>query len=79
MAYNVHDRVLKFEITADEGDNTLAITVVEFFRTGHDYEGDTNAYTVPFSGGAAAAEAVVVLGSVIPPPTHIAFEATFQA
>ena len=76
---NIHARYLKIEATADEGDDTLEVTAMEFFRSWQDYNADENAYTVPYSGGAAAAEVVVVLGSVIPPPSHIAIEATFQS
>jgi hypothetical protein len=76
---DVHARFLKLEVTADESDDTLTVDAIEFFRTKQDYVADTNAYTVPFSGGTAAAEPIVALGSVLPPPTHIALESTFQA
>lgn len=76
---DVHARFLKIEVTADESDDTLVVSAIEFFRTRQDYEADTNAYTVTYSGGTAAAEPIVALASVLPPPTHIAIESTFQA
>lgn len=79
MPYNAQDRILKLEVTCDESADTVVVDVVEFYRSGQDYDGNTNAYTVPFSGGAAAAEPVLALGSVLPPPTHIAIESTFVA
>jgi hypothetical protein len=75
----IHARYLKLEVTCDESADTIVIDAMEFFRNGQDYLLDANAYTVPFSGGTAAAEPVALLGSVIPPFTHIALESTFQA
>ena len=72
-------RVLKLEVTADESADTFAVTNVEYFRTGQDYEADENAFDVPFANGAAAAEPIVDLGMTLPPPTHIVLESTFQA
>jgi hypothetical protein len=77
--YNAQDRVLKLEVTCDEGDDTGEVTAVEYFRTGQDYEADASAVSLAYSGGAAAAEVVVVAGEVFPPASHIALELTFQA
>lgn len=76
---DVHARYLKIEVTADESDDTLLVTAVEYFRTKQDYVADTNAYTVPCGTHTAAAEPVITFGTVLPPPTHIAIESTFQA
>jgi len=73
------ERYLKLECTADEGDDTVVVDAIEFFRSYQDYLGDTNAYTVSYTGGTAAAEPIVVMSEVLPPPTHIALEVTFQA
>ena len=76
---SVHSRWLKLEITCDEGDDTTVIDVVEYFRTGVDYEQDTNALLLAGTASAASAEATYEFDQVIPPATHLALEATFQA
>jgi hypothetical protein len=73
-----HERILTIAVTADESDDTLAVTAVKFYRDRTKYI-DSDGYTPAYSGGTAAASCELVLGEVLPPPTSIIMIATFQA
>ena len=73
-----HARILEITITADESDNSLEATAIKFYRSRESLI-QSNGYTVPFSGGAAAANCEIELGIVLPPPSVIRLKSTFQA
>ena len=74
-----HDRILKIELTADESDDTLDVTAVEYFRDRTAYLADTPKFTPTFSDDGPAATCEITLGEVLPPPTHIILASTFQS
>lgn len=73
------DRIVKVEVTADESDDTLLATVVEYFRTGQDFQADADAFVPGFDTNGASASHVIVFSQVVPPMTHLVLESTFQA
>lgn len=74
----VHDRILEIAITADESDDTVVATAVNYYRTRQDLT-DSNAKALAHTAGSAAANHEIEMGEVMPPPTHIRIASTFQA
>ncbi len=77
-ASGVHARILRLTVTADESDDTILITAVDFFR-GRQSLDAAEGFSVPNVAGAAAANAEVELGTVIPSPSVVQIASTFQA
>jgi len=73
-----HDRIIEIVVTADESDDTLVATAVNYYRTRQDLA-DSNAFSVEMTAGAASGTHEITLGEVTPPPTHIRLTSTFQA
>jgi hypothetical protein len=73
-----HDRILKIEVTADESDDTLDVTAVEYFRDRGKYDAD-EAFSAVYSDDGPLGTVEITFGEVLPPPTHIVIESTFQA
>ena len=73
-----HERILKIEVLADEGDDEIDVTAVEYFRDRGKYIAD-EAFVPAYSQDGAAATVTITLGEVLPPPTHIILASTFQA
>lgn len=71
-------RILELTLTADEGDDTVAVTAVKFYRNRQSYDAGQG-FVVDFEGGAAGDTCEVQLAEVIPPPSVIVLNATFQA
>ena len=71
-------RILELTLTADESDDTVAVTAVKYYRSRQSYDAG-NGFAVEFEGGAAGDPCEVQLGEVIPPPSVIVLNATFQA
>lgn len=71
-------RILELVVTADESDNTLQITAINFYRDRQALD-DGAGFSAAFSGGAAAANSEAELGGVLPPPSVIRLKSTFQA
>lgn len=70
--YDDKARVLRINATVvTNTSSAVAAGGILFYRTGQDYVGATNAFTVPFSGGTAAGTCEIALGCVLPPPSHI--------
>jgi hypothetical protein len=74
----VFARILELVVTADEGDDTLQVTAINFAR-GRQRFAASDTISVPYSGGAAAANCEVELGGVFPAPSVIRLTSTFQA
>ena len=77
---NVHARILRIEVTADESDDDLTIIAdgVKFYRNRASLTAG-NGYNVPFSGGTGSATMEIELGTVLPPFSVIQLKSTFQA
>lgn len=75
---DVYDRILEIAVTADESDDTVAVTAVTFYRD-RSFLDASDGETVPFSGGTAAATAEIELGSQGWTPNVIRVASTFQA
>lgn len=73
-----YDRILEVNLTADEGDDTLEVTGMTFYRDRGFLEA-ANGYVPKFTAGAAAATTEVELGEVLPPHSILRFPSTFQA
>lgn len=74
----VHERILAIAITCDEGDDTVVSTAVTYYRTRADLDA-SDGKSLTFTAGSAAANHELELGQLLPPPTHIRLESTFQA
>jgi len=72
------DRILELVITADESDDSVLVTAVNFYRTRDDLANSTG-HSGVFTADAAAGTHEIELGEVLPPPTHIRLTSTFQA
>jgi len=73
-----HDRILEIVVTADESDDDLVATAVNYYR----HRGKLDASegkSVAFTAGAASATHEIELGEVTPPPSIIRLTSTFQA
>lgn len=79
--FDAHARILRINVTCDESDDSIRVDSVTFYRSGADYVAATNGYSVGFSGGAfvAAGTTEFAFDQVLPPPSHIAINPTFQA
>ena len=77
---HVTAKILQLAVTADESDDSFAVTSVTFYF-GRQKQIASDGWSVPFSGGAAVVGGAteLELGSVIPPPTIIRLVPTFQA
>ena len=75
---SAHARILELVVTADESADTILVTAVNFARGFQKFDAPDK-FSVPFSGGAAAANPQVELGTVIPSPSVIQITSTFQA
>jgi hypothetical protein len=73
-----YDRILEIAVTADESDDSLLVTDVNFYRDRGELEA-TNPYNPVFTAGAAAGTTEVELGEVLPPHSIIRLVSTFQA
>lgn len=74
----VHERILEILVTADEGDDSLVVTGVRYYRNRGQLD-DSNPKVLAATPGAAGANTEVEMGEVPPPPTHIRLVSTFQA
>lgn len=72
------DRILELEVTADEGDDTLDVTAVTFYRNRMTLN-DGDGYVPAFSDDGPAATTEVELGEVVPTPSIVRLVSTFQA
>lgn len=62
-----HDRVLELDFTADDSAETVVMNSVEYFRTR-----DDTAYALKFTQTSPNTTGTeIVLGELLPPPTHI--------
>lgn len=77
-AQGAHARIYRITVTADESDDTILITAVDFFR-GRQSLDAAEGFSVPIVAGAAAANAEVEFGTVVAPPSVIQIASTFQA
>lgn len=75
---HVTAKILEISVTADESADTFNVTDVKFYFSRQDLTA-ADGWDVPFSGGAAAANCELELGSVVPPPSVIRLKSTFQA
>lgn len=73
-----HNFILKLTVTADESDDTLAVSAVKLYEGKHRLD-DSAGLTVAFAGGSAATTCSVQFGTILPPITEIQLVATFQA
>ncbi len=71
-------RILELVVTADESDNFIRVDSINFYRTRQKLD-DADGFSVPFSGGAFAANVEVELGKQLPTPSVIRLTSTFQA
>jgi len=74
----VHDRLLALEITCDEGDDSVEVTAVNYYRNRAHYA-DSDGEAIAFTAGTAAGTHEIEFGQLLPPPTHIILVSTFQA
>lgn len=74
----VHDRILEIAVTADESDDTVLVTAVNYYRNRGELD-DSNPKALAHTAGAAAANHEVEMGEIMPPPTHVRIASTFQA
>ena len=69
-----HDRLVELVFVADDSADTVAVSAVNYYRT----RGDT-ARAIPFTQTAQTTGGELVLGDLLPPPTHILLTFTVQA
>jgi len=73
-----HDRILEIVFTADESDDTVVVTAVNWYRD-RAHLTDADPLALAHTAGSAAGTHEVTLGEVIPTPTHLRLKSTFQA
>ena len=73
-----HDRIVEIVIVADESDDDLEATAVNYYRTRADLDA-SNPKVMAATFGAASAAHEIEMGEILPPPTHILLTSTFQA
>lgn len=73
-----HDRIIELVVTADESDDSLEVTAVNYYRTRANLD-DSNPFALTFTAAAASGSHEVEFGEIMPPPTHILLTSTFQA
>lgn len=78
QAQHVTAKILDLTVTADDSAETFQVTDIKFYFSRQKLI-DGDGWDVPFSGGSAAANCEVELGSVVPPPTVIRIHGTVQA
>lgn len=78
MAGNAHDRILEIAITCDESGNSVVATALKYYRT-RQHLVDADGFNLAHTAGSAAGTHEIVMGEVMPPPTHIRIVSTFQA
>lgn len=70
-----HDRLLKLTFAADDSAETVVVSAVEYFRTR-----DDTAYALKFTQTSPNTTGTeIVLGELLPPPTHIQLAFTVVA
>lgn len=68
-----HDRIVEFTLALVAAADTLAVSAVKYYRDRGQQLAGTG-YSIAFSGGSAAVDPVeIVLGELLPPPTHVRF------
>lgn len=72
------DRILEIDITCDESDDECSIDDVTFYRNRQSLD-DGDGYKPGFSGGSQADPVEAELSQVIPTPSIIRINSTFQA
>lgn len=75
---NVHDRILELVVLADESDNDLEITAVNYYRDRAHLD-NSDGRSIEHTAGSASATHEIEFGEVWPVPTHILLTSTFQA
>jgi hypothetical protein len=75
----VHDRILEIVGVADESDDTIAVSAVNYFRDRGKLDA-AEAYVAKFTPTTAQTSPMeLTLGETLPPPTVIRLKITFQA
>ncbi len=75
---DAHLRLLEFVVTADESDDSLLVTAVNYFRDGGQLAAATPR-SVTFTTDAASGTVDTELGEILVFPTTVRLTSTFQA
>lgn len=78
MSSKAHDRIVEIDVTAAKAAETVVVTAVKYYRDRAMFDAGI-AKPMVITASAAAANAEVQFGQLLPPPTHIRIKSTFVA